>query len=103
MLSKYSSFSFANSALSCRISWFVFNVDFSKYVKGYNSAAYVYDLFGVCNHGGGVMGGHYTASIKNANGKWYAFNDTLVNEIREENVISVHSYCLFYRKKKYYN
>ena len=79
------------------------NVDFSKYVKGYNSAAYVYDLFGVCNHGGGVMGGHYTASIKNANGKWYAFNDTLVNEIREENVISVHSYCLFYRKKKYYN
>jgi ubiquitin C-terminal hydrolase len=78
----------------------IVNADFSKYVKGYNPSAYVYDLFGVCNHSGGVMGGHYTAAIKNANGKWYACNDTMVNEIKEENVISPHSYCLFYRKKK---
>ena len=76
------------------------NVDFSKYVKGYNAASYVYDLFGVCNHGGGVHGGHYTAYAKNANGKWYEFNDTSVVEIKEEQVISHHSYCLFYRKKK---
>ena len=76
------------------------NVDFYKYVKGYNAASYVYDLFGVCNHGGGVHGGHYTAYTKNANGKWYEFNDTFVSEIREEKVISPHSYCLFYRKKK---
>ena len=74
-------------------------VDFSKYVKGYNSASYVYDLFGVCNHsGGGGGGGHYTAYIKNANGKWYSFNDTMVNEIPEGTVISAMSYCLFYRK-----
>ena len=26
-------------------------------------------------------GGHYTANIKNPNGKWYSFNDTAVNEI----------------------
>jgi ubiquitin C-terminal hydrolase len=53
--------------------------DFSKYVHGYNPASYVYDLFGVCNHhGGSAMGGHYTATIKTANGKWYACNDTLV-------------------------
>lgn len=76
------------------------NVDFSKYVKGYNAASYVYDLFGVCNHSGDTMGGHYTAAIKNANGKWYACNDTMVNEIKEEHVISPYSYCLFYRKKK---
>ena len=75
------------------------NADFSKYVKGYNAASYVYDLFGVCNHSGGAQGGHYTAFIKNANGKWYDFNDTLVAEIKEENVISPYSYCLFYRKK----
>jgi ubiquitin C-terminal hydrolase len=75
------------------------NADFSKYVKGYNPVSYVYDLFGVCNHGGGAQGGHYTAYIKNANGKWYDFNDTLVNEIKEESVISPRSYCLFYRKK----
>ena len=76
------------------------DADFSQYIKGYNPASYIYDLFGVCNHGGGVGGGHYTATIKNANGKWYEINDTLVNEIKEDKVISAHSYCLFYRKKK---
>jgi len=76
------------------------DADFSKYVKGYSPHSYVYDLFGVCNHSGGVGGGHYTATIKNANGKWYEFNDTLVNEIKEEQVITTYSYCLFYRKKK---
>ena len=75
------------------------NADFTKYVKGYNSSSFVYDLFGVCNHGGGAQGGHYTAYVKNANGKWYDFNDTMVQEIKEENVISAQSYCLFYRKK----
>ena len=76
------------------------NVDFSRYVKGYNAESYVYDLYGVCNHsGGGGAGGHYTAYIKNANGKWYNFNDTLVREISEDKIISAMSYCLFYRKK----
>jgi ubiquitin C-terminal hydrolase len=75
-------------------------VDFSPYVKGYNAEAYVYDLYGVCNHsGGGGAGGHYFAYIKNANGKWYSFNDTMVNEIPENQVISAMSYCLFYRKQ----
>jgi len=76
------------------------NADFSKYVKGYNASSYKYDLFGVCNHGGGTLGGHYTSYIKNANGNWYAFNDTSVRELKEENVITSQSYCLFYRKKK---
>ena len=77
------------------------NVDFSHYVKGYNAETYIYDLYGVCNHsGGGGAGGHYFAYIKNANGKWYSFNDTLVNEIQESQVISAMSYCLFYRKQK---
>jgi ubiquitin C-terminal hydrolase len=73
--------------------------DFSKYVHGYNPASYVYDLFGVCNHhGGSAMGGHYTATIKNANGKWYACNDTLVKEVPLESSVSNLPYCLFYRK-----
>ena len=76
------------------------DVDLSKYVKGYNSESYIYDLFGICNHSGNCNGGHYTAYVKNANNKWYEFNDTLVNEIQEKNVISEKSYCLFYRKKK---
>jgi ubiquitin C-terminal hydrolase len=46
------------------------------------------------------LGGHYTAYIKNSNNNWYEFNDTVVNRINEENVITSMSYCFFYRKKK---
>jgi ubiquitin C-terminal hydrolase len=76
------------------------NVDFSKYVHGYNKENYVYDLYGVCNHSGGSGGGHYTAHIKNANNKWYEFNDTSVEEISEMDIITQKSYCFFYRKIK---
>ena len=76
------------------------NLDLSKYVLGYKKEDYVYDLYGVCNHSGNVMGGHYTAFVKNANDKWYHFNDTNVTEINNtENIVSQKAYCLFYRKK----
>lgn len=76
------------------------DVDFTKYVIGYNKNDSIYDLYGVCNHSGGSMGGHYTSYIKNANNKWYEFNDTIVNKIDESNIITEKSYCFFYRKKK---
>ena len=76
------------------------NLDLSKYVIGYKKQSYIYELYGVCNHSGGVQGGHYTAYVKNANGKWYHFNDTSVSEIGLiESIISPKAYCLFYRKK----
>jgi len=76
------------------------NLDMSKYVIGYKKNEYVYDLYGICNHSGGVHGGHYTAYVKNANGKWYHFNDTLVTEvIILQELISPKAYCFFYRKK----
>jgi len=75
------------------------NLDLSKYVIGYNKSSYIYDLYGVCNHSGGTLGGHYTCSIKNANGKWYEINDTAINEINTNKVISTKSYCFFFRKK----
>lgn len=75
------------------------DLDLSNYVVGYKKSSYVYDLYGVCNHSGGVFGGHYTAYVKNANGHWYDFNDTSVNEINPLNVVSSKAYCLFYRIK----
>lgn len=75
------------------------DLDLSEYVAGYESENCVYDLFGTGNHSGSVYGGHYTANIKNANGKWYCFNDTFINEISEDRIITAHTYCLFYRKK----
>lgn len=76
------------------------NLDLSKYVIGYNSDTYIYDLYGICNHGGSVFGGHYTAFVKNANNKWYHFNDTTVTEVTDKNnIITPKAYCLFYRKR----
>jgi ubiquitin carboxyl-terminal hydrolase 8 len=79
------------------------NLNLCKYVLGYKKDSYVYDLYGICNHSGGVLGGHYTSYIKNANNKWYHFNDTLVSEVSIINsIISQKAYCLFYRKKSPY-
>ena len=36
------------------------DVDFTKYVLGYNSASYISDLYAVCNHTGALGGGHIT-------------------------------------------
>jgi len=77
------------------------NLDLSKYVIGYNKNAYVYDLYGVCNHSGSVMGGHYTSFVKNANGKWYHYNDTSVSEVvLAQQIVTPKAYCFFYRKRK---
>jgi ubiquitin carboxyl-terminal hydrolase 8 len=77
------------------------NLNLSKYVVGYKKESYIYDLYGICNHSGGVHGGHYTSYIKNANNKWYHFNDTIVSEVALlDSLISPKAYCLFYRKRK---
>ena len=78
------------------------NLNLSKYVIGYNKDSYIYDLYGVCNHSGSSLGGHYTSFIKNANGKWYHYNDTSVTEIDkslEKQIVSPKAYCFFYRKR----
>ena len=77
------------------------NLDMSSYIVGYDKFSYNYDLCGICNHSGGIFGGHYTAYVKNANGKWYHFNDSNVEEVNDiTKLISPKSYCLFYSKKK---
>ena len=73
--------------------------DLSNYVIGYNKKSFIYELFGVCNHTGSVMGGHYTSFVKNADGIWIHFNDTSVEKVLESEIISPMAYCLFYRKK----
>ncbi len=75
------------------------NLDMSKYVLGYDKNNYKYDLFGICNHIGGVHGGHYTAFVKNANNFWYHFNDTNVSKININDLQTSNAYCFFYRKR----
>lgn len=76
------------------------NLNLSKYVIGYDPNSYIYDLYGVCNHSGSVMGGHYTSFVKNANSKWYHYNDTNVSEVKDTNqIVTPKAYCFFFRKR----
>jgi len=75
------------------------DLDLSEYVIGYHPKSYKYDLFGICNHMGGVMGGHYTAFVKNSENIWLHYNDTIVERIDISKLITPAAYCLFYRKK----
>ena len=76
------------------------NLDMRKYIVGYDKDSYIYDLYGICNHSGGSSGGHYTSYVKNANNKWYHFNDTNCNEINLGGLKTPLAYCFFYRKQK---
>lgn len=75
-------------------------IDFSPYICGYNPSQYKYEIYAVCNHYGSTMGGHYTTHIRNANGKWYLFDDMNKKEIDKQDVITQNMYCLFMRKCK---
>jgi ubiquitin C-terminal hydrolase len=70
------------------------DLDLGKYSIGYDSGKAKYDLVGVCVH----RGNHHYAYCKNANDKWYQFNDSQVTEAKIKDVISNNAYCLFYSK-----
>ena len=72
-------------------------LDLSQFVEGYEKDSYKYELYGICNHSGGTLGGHYTATVKNKNNEWYLLNVTKINNFSGDNNTS--GYCLFYRKK----
>lgn len=76
------------------------DLDLSKYVTGYNSKQYKYDLYAICNHSGGPMGGHYTSYIKTIQGEWIHYNDTNVTRnMNKSKLVTPKAYCLFYRKQ----
>ena len=75
------------------------DLDLSPYCVGYTKNKSKYSLFGICNHSGGLGGGHYYAFCKNPNGYWYNYNDTFVKKMDSENIITNGAYVLFYRLK----
>lgn len=89
-----------NKKINTLITTPLVNVDFSKYVIGYNNNNYIYELYGICNHSGSCFGGHYYAYVKTASNKWVSFNDMIVKEVLEKDLITNKSYCFFYRKIK---
>lgn len=57
-----------------------------------------YELRAVCNHSGGVGGGHYIAYGKTDAG-WFEYNDSHVSKISESQLVSPNAYLLFYTAK----
>lgn len=57
-----------------------------------------YNLKAVCNHSGGVGGGHYIAYGQTEEG-WFEYNDSIVSKISESQVQSANAYLLFYTAK----
>ncbi|KAK3092017.1 hypothetical protein FSP39_024469 [Pinctada imbricata] len=59
-----------------------------------------YDLYGVCNHYGNMLGGHYTAFCKNPlDQRWYEFDDSKVKQLSAAEVKTSSAYLLFYQRK----
>ena len=76
-----------SNKITCDIEVSDLNIDKNKY-----------SLYGICNHFGSSLGGHYYSYCKN-NNNWYKFNDNIVTKLESINLNSANNYCLFYRKK----
>lgn len=93
-------FSKSGRKVDTKVSFDINNVDLTKCItneKG-DKSKYKYELYAVCNHSGSENGGHYWAYCKRGN-EWYNFNDTVVDLISEDKVISKDNYVLFFNRK----
>eukprot|EP00752_Nemacystus_decipiens_P009220 g8235.t1 len=65
---------------------------------GSSSSPALYELYAVCNHMGGLQGGHYTAHCRSVSaGEWHTFDDARVGPITTSRVGGASAYVLFYR------
>ncbi|KAM4635716.1 ubiquitin carboxyl-terminal hydrolase 43 isoform 1-T1 [Polymixia lowei] len=63
-------------------------------------ADFLYDLYAVCNHHGGMHGGHYTAFCRNSvDGQWYSYDDSSAEPVPEGEVCTRGAYILFYQRR----
>lgn len=61
---------------------------------------FLYDLYAVCNHHGGMHGGHYTAFCRNSvDGQWYSYDDSSAEPVPEAEVCTRGAYILFYQRR----
>ncbi|KAM9391699.1 ubiquitin carboxyl-terminal hydrolase 43 [Pholidichthys leucotaenia] len=64
------------------------------------SLDFLYDLYAVCNHHGGMHGGHYTAYCRNSvDGQWYSYDDSSAELVPEAEVCTREAYILFYQRR----
>ncbi|CAO3599291.1 unnamed protein product [Absidia cylindrospora] len=62
---------------------------------------FIYDLYAVDNHFGGMGGGHYTAYAQNwQDGEWYNFDDSHVTKVEQKDAKTNAAYLLFYKRRR---
>lgn len=113
-----------------KVNFQIDELDFDEYIdesSPHKNKNFKYELFAVNNHqsfgfnipqqflekmtqdeqmriktmmSSGIDFGHYYSYCKNENGKWYEYNDEMVREINENNLVTDKAYLLFYRLKK---
>ena len=71
------------------------NLDISKYCINQDNTSY--RLYAVSNHVGTLTGGHYFSYIE-ANNNWFEFNDSRVNSLTKDKILTNSAYVLFYKK-----
>ncbi|KAJ0235547.1 Peptidase C19 [Hirschfeldia incana] len=77
----------------------IHDLDLSKYVTNKEGGSYLYELYAISNHYGGLTGGHYTAYAKLMDeNKWYVFDDSRVTAIDESKIKTKAAYVLYYRR-----
>jgi len=74
-------------------------VNFGDLVEKNSDRKALYDLVAIANHSGGLQGGHYWAYAKGTNGKWYEYNDTSVEEIGMDVLVSSTAYYVVYVRR----
>jgi ubiquitin carboxyl-terminal hydrolase 8 len=83
---------------NCHIDFPIKKLDLEKYCVGYDKYSSKYNLYAICNHSGGLGGGHYWAYCKNLKGEWNEFNDSNIKKKKENEIVTSNAYCLFYEK-----
>ncbi|MBA0657221.1 hypothetical protein Goklo_009524 [Gossypium klotzschianum] len=77
----------------------IHDLDLSKYVMSKDGQSYLYELYAISNHYGGLGGGHYTAYAKLIDeNRWYHFDDSHVSAVNESDIKTSAAYLLFYKR-----
>ncbi|KAJ8768357.1 hypothetical protein K2173_021510 [Erythroxylum novogranatense] len=100
-LKRFSYSRYLKNKLDTFVDFPIHNLDLNKYVKKGDGESYLYELYAISNHYGGLGGGHYTAFAKLIDdNRWYNFDDSRVSPVNESDVKTSAAYVLFYRRVK---
>ena len=95
----------ADNKIETLVDFPVKNLDLHRYINNKENFECVYNLIGVINHKGSLQEfGHYYAFVKNPiKKKWYKIDDSVVSEIKTNEIVNQNAYVLFYERKNLEN